>query len=313
MCRVKELPSLARQFSRCSVPSSPNLKAAMISPATTALLSVGINAYPRPNQLKGCVNDLPFTRDFLSAYRGLRAETTRILTDKQATKKAIFQGLQWLGTTGADLCVFNFSGHGARVPDANHDETDSKYDQAIVPVDFSKAGLILDDDLQLIFSTFPAHSKIVMVLDSCYSAKATRGLAEFLFYGSIRERSIHPDEFDASTKRGKRVIQRTRENREMEDLFGIYGPQARGVLPARDVLEISGCREFETSADAEFEKGYFRGAMSYFLQQSIRDMGNQATYQQIVAETQRRLMAYQFPQVPQLEGPAAWQAKPIYS
>lgn len=273
---------------------------------STALFAVGINQYSRPNQLRGCVADIPATRHFLATYRGLADHAVKILTDKQATKRAILEGLQWLAVQGADVSVFVFSGHGTRVLDADQDEIDTRYDQAIVPVDFARAGLILDDDLRLVFSTFPSHTRIVMQLDSCFSAKAERGLLDYVRYGECRDRSIAPGRLT------RKVIARTRENREMEDVFGIYGPQARGVLPGREIVLLSGCRDFETSADAYLGDGY-RGAFSYFLQQAIRTLGARADYNLAIEDARRRLAVNGFAQVPQISGPPEWRGRPIYS
>jgi metacaspase-1 len=75
-----------------------------------------------------------------------------ILTDDQTnpsarpTRENIIRAMKWL-VTGArpnDSLFFHFSGHGGQTEDLDGDEDDG-LDETIYPVDFKKAGMIVDD------------------------------------------------------------------------------------------------------------------------------------------------------------------------
>lgn len=63
----------------------------------------------------------------------------------------------------------HYSGHGTKVPDLNGDEDDG-YDEALVPLDFDRSGVILDDDLYEIFvKGLPPGVHVVALMDCCHS------------------------------------------------------------------------------------------------------------------------------------------------
>ena len=136
----------------------------------TSALLIGINNYKRL-PLQGCVNDVRAMFEALTERHSIGPGDTYTLLDGQATRAGILQGLQWLAVEGPDVAIVLFSGHGTRVPDLDGDEargwSGTKYDQAIVPVDYERNGLILDDDLAAVFWTFPRETKLILILDSC--------------------------------------------------------------------------------------------------------------------------------------------------
>lgn len=272
---------------------------------TKAALFVGINAYPGA-PLRGCVPDIRVMQQRLTERFGVPLLRTQTLLDGQATRAAILKGLQWLAAQGADTAFFVFSGHGTRVPDVDGDEarqhSGTSYDQAIVPVDYDRSGFIIDDDLGQAYSTFPASTKLVVHLDSCFSAKSERGLFEQA--AALYRRHVH-----------RRVDRALPAHLATEAL--ITEAQARrlarrAVLPPRDILLLSGCRDFETSADA-YLGGQYRGAMTFFIERAIDQLGADASYAAVVAKARQLLVAAGFPQIPQLSGPAPWVQAPIYS
>lgn len=270
-----------------------------------AALLVGINKYPAPNALQGCVPDIQHAYAWLGANRGLSTSSTRILLDGTATRSGILGGLNWLAAQDADIALFYYSGHGTRVRDLDGDES-TGFDQAIVPVDFNRSGLILDDDLQRQFLLFPIHTRIVMLLDSCYSDRADRSFAQ----------SIKGAYYKYSGKRKARMIEGADLDREV--LQKTYSGITRGwraPVSQRDVVELAGCRDFETSADAYLgKKDGYRGAFSYSVfDQALKSFGPNATYQQAIEESQRRLSAGGYTQISQLSGPKEWLKAPIFT
>lgn len=274
-------------------------------PMKTSALLVGINQYPG-SPLQGCVNDIRAWLNLLTERFGVAPKDIHTLVDRQATRTAITSELQWLAGTGADVCLFIYSGHGTRVLDRDGDEkwqhSGTRYDQAIVPVDYNTAGFILDDDLGAIYWTFPKDTRLVVHLDSCFSAKSERGLLATL--GALRAKHIQ--------KRTPRMLP---PHLVPAHIWTGARDQvtARAPIPRRDnLILISGCRDNETSADA-YLNGRYRGAMSYMIEASLRALSPNANYSQVVTEARKRLAATGFSQIPQLSGPAEWLKLPAYT
>ncbi|GJF01564.1 caspase family protein [Pseudonocardia sp. D17] len=132
-------------------------------------LCVGINAYPDPNTLSGCVADAESWAAAL-VRRGFETET---LLDGAATRQAIVDRLGGLvgSAEPGDVIVFQYAGHGTTVADVDGDEL---FDQALCPVDFASGALLVDDDLRALFADLPDQVNLTCFLDCCHSATATR-------------------------------------------------------------------------------------------------------------------------------------------
>ncbi|MEO5353402.1 MAG: caspase family protein [Magnetococcus sp. XQGC-1] len=148
--------------------------------AKKALL-VGINQYAHINPLSGCVNDVKDMANTLTSLGIVPAQpgSMRILTDGNATRANILEGLKWLvsGAKRGDLLVFHYSGHGSYVVDTSGDEVDGK-DETICPQDMRvDRDMITDDTLADLFKGInPNEVTLEVILDSCHSGTATRGL-----------------------------------------------------------------------------------------------------------------------------------------
>lgn len=185
--------------------------------------------------------------------------------------------------------------------DANYDELDTPFDQAIVPQNCGTDGLILDDDLARIYATFSPRTRLVVLFDSCYSAKSERS-----WIASVKDRFRRrtPRVLDPALI-GDDVLARTyaRVNREWS------------AAPARNnLLLLSGCRDYETSADAWFGRSVgYRGAFTYHLQRALKVLGPTADAVAVLEEARRTLAANKFSQVPQLTGPSEWMRRPLFT
>ncbi len=138
-------------------------------------LSVGIDAYPGPNALNGCVND---TREWSNMLLAAGFETPRTLINEQATHSAIVTAMRELVVTAkrGDTLVFHYSGHGTEVPDLDGDEgvDGNRNDQAFVPVDFEDGAFLIDDDIRDLFDVLPAGVSLTVFIDCCHSGTITR-------------------------------------------------------------------------------------------------------------------------------------------
>ena len=66
--------------------------------ANKALL-VGINAYPAPNELNGCINDIDDMTAYLTSQRGFRRAQIKRIADAQATTANILAALERFATS----------------------------------------------------------------------------------------------------------------------------------------------------------------------------------------------------------------------
>ena len=148
-------------------------------------LLIGINVYPylpEKSQLRGSRPDALAMKEFLVEHWGFSTSDVRTLLDRQATKKAILDGLyNWLPrvTAPGDRIVVFFSGHGTQVPDTNGDEADGR-DEAWSPSD-SKSGRenfvnskVTDDQIAAAFRRLSGR-EVLLISDSCHSGTLARG------------------------------------------------------------------------------------------------------------------------------------------
>ena len=57
-----------------------------------------------------------------------------------------------------------YSGHGGRVRDTSGDEADG-YDETLIPVDFRRAGQIVDDDIyKMLVTAMPADVNVTVLV-----------------------------------------------------------------------------------------------------------------------------------------------------
>ena len=104
--------------------------------AKRALL-IGINKYQIAGaDLRGCVNDVTALRAALVEFHGFKTGDIAVLTDGDATKKAMQAGIKKLVREAkkGDVVVLHYSGHGSNVPDDGKDEADGR-DEILCPTD----------------------------------------------------------------------------------------------------------------------------------------------------------------------------------
>ena len=69
-----------------------------------------------------------------------------------------------LSTYHLPFALFSCSGHGGRVRDTSGDEDDG-YDETLIPVDFRRAGQIVDDDIyKMLVTAMPADVNVTVLV-----------------------------------------------------------------------------------------------------------------------------------------------------
>src|SRR5437867_1174948 len=142
---------------------------------------VGINKYPDPNELNGCVNDASDMAAFLVSNCNFSHDDIRLVTDERATAQNILDRLGWLltGISAGDRIFFHYSGHGAQVATRNPQGQADRFDEVICPVNFNfddDSTMIRDKDFVRLFGAVPAGVEFVWVSDSCFSGGLTRAM-----------------------------------------------------------------------------------------------------------------------------------------
>ena len=145
----------------------------VVAPAggTRMALCIGIDAYPAPNTLQGCVND---SQAWEQLFASMHCQIAT-LRDAQATRAAITASLaeHVSRLRAGDLFLFQYAGHGTQFPDDSGDEPDNN-DEALCPFDMMTAGFIRDDDVRLILNQVPAGALAIGFIDCCHSGTIAR-------------------------------------------------------------------------------------------------------------------------------------------
>lgn len=234
-------------------------------------LLIGINYIGTANQLNGCINDTTNLKNFLVNNKYYNESDLTMMNDTlkgdlYPNRQNILKQMNNLVTfaqanpTKTVLLFLQFSGHGINVRDTNGDESDG-YDEAIVPVDYDKAGLIVDDDIRAnLLNKLTSNVKLTVLCDSCHS-------------GTILD--LKYNYFDGSKP---------------------YTTEVKITETVCDVVSISGCRDNQTSADTTIS-GTGQGAMTGAF---IKNYKDEISYKNLISGMRTWLAQGRYTQVPQL-------------
>jgi hypothetical protein len=243
-------------------------------------LMVGINKYPGC-PLQGCVNDVHNVGAVLKTL-DFKLENVKFMLDSDATTANILDALNWLkdGIVGGDTVLFDYSGHGATVPDTDGDEPDGVHN-CICPVDFdfTPEHMIIDKQFVKIFSTLPTGVIFNWISDSCHSGHLSR------------EMTLHvPRHFPVPLEIARDINSRLAR-----------GAVSRGMVAGHlDVGYVAGCRSKQTSADTVID-GKPAGALTgYFLKEYKNSP--KAPLVQLVLNTSMALEKDGYKQKPKADG-----------
>lgn len=268
---------------------------------TDKAVLIGINSYPDA-PLAGCVNDVKDMAEFLVSCCSFKPGAIRLLVDRRATTKGILTRLAWLvrDAKPGDRLLFHYSGHGAQVATRNpQDEIDGK-DEVACPVDFDwdDIHLIRDKTFHDIFSKVPAGVKFVWVADACHSGSLDRGF-------EMPSKKTKPVKKSKAKVLGHRFMPAPADH-EWRLRVADHEKKPASKIAAKvlstplNIAYISGCRDNQTSADAEFG-GKPNGALTYFLLQSLRK-DPKAPLTTVIDMTRAALAKNGYSQVPQIDG-----------
>ena len=236
-------------------------KTIRINKSKKALL-IGINYTGTSNELYGCINDVNSIKERISKQGFNDITVITDLTTKKATKANILEGFKNLlmNCQAGDLLFFLYSGHGSYAIDRNGDEK-TGYDQLIVPCDFN---MILDDELKTIIQqNLKPNVTLFGMFDSCFSGSVL----------DLRYQYMDSLNYDKFTENIKQL-------------------ETNG-----DVFMISGCSDYQTSADA-FINNKASGAMTWSLLEALKEKPN-CNWRELVKSMRDLLKKSQYEQIPQ--------------
>ncbi|MGI8587936.1 MAG: caspase family protein [Chloroflexia bacterium] len=288
-------------------------------------LLIGIDCY-LPNSLpngsypclQGCVRDINHVSDFLKTRLGVPDERITRLTASNVpgSTQPAEPAAQWptyanmvnafgrLTSTAKPLdeVYIHYSGHGGRATTIYPNIKTNGIDEALVPTDIghSEAQYLRDLELGALLHTMVNSGLgVTIVLDSCHSGGATRGQDDFAVrgiggvdttYRPARTLLAPRDEIEAAhrvaTARGTRIL-----------------ASGSGWLPApQSYVLLAACRPTELACEFAFDGTERNGALTYWLLDSLRDIGPGLTYKMVHDRVLAKVHGQFDQQTPQLEG-----------
>lgn len=308
------MPSNSMQSYQMSGQTTQNFEYSQCDGVKKALI-VGINYIGTSNELRGCINDAHNMRRFLVS-NGYPEENIVMLTDDQRdyvripTRENMIRAMQWLvkDARPGDSLFFHYSGHGGQEDDLDGDEADGM-DDCIYPVDFKQTGSIIDDVMHdIMVKPLPAGCRLTALFDSCHSGTALD--LPFIYRaqdGGIKEYNVWKE----SGGDALNILMGYASRNTSEMLSGAKSIYKRFTansssnrdeivkkkMSAADVIMFSGCKDSQTSADAQ-EAGSFTGALSWAFIQVLTQ--NQVQSYLTMLQNLRTVLATKYTQKPQL-------------
>jgi metacaspase-1 len=289
-------------------------------------LFIGINYFNSKSELRGCINDVKNIKQFVVSNFNFPTDSDhmRTLVDddptNMPTRANILSSMKWLvqNAKSGDSLFLHYSGHGGSQKDTNSDEEDGM-DETLIPVDYEKTGIIVDNDLfDILVANLPKGVRLTCIMDCCHSGSIldlpyTYGLDS---NNNITEKDNRKALIQAAIKAGMLFVQGNKKaalmtgvqaialhfkNRKNNNNSNGGGSDDKDVTVKNvvaDIIQFSGCRDNQTSADATIG-GEATGAMSWSFIEAFSQNGPNQTYVQLLGNIRKQLNG-KYSQVPQM-------------
>ncbi|KAF2848501.1 peptidase C14 [Plenodomus tracheiphilus IPT5] len=297
-------------------------------------LLIGINYTGSTHELRGCHSDVENMSEFLS-YRGY-TDSPRdrvILTDGPEVSPSspyyptghnLLAAMDWLVSEPGCTLFLHYSGHGGQVKDVDRNRS-TGLDDSLVPVDFETRGQLSSTLLhEHLVTRMAADCTLFIILDCCHSGSAvelpfvfrTDGDGRISLMDNLKvgarlvtdAQTMFQDGFSYDKVGEARELlagatsffKGLRHFGEQEDEVGLAGGEFAGQYGSemKMVTMFSGCRDDQTSADAQIQ-GEPTGAMTWaFLEVMKRNQS--PSYAETLTLTRQVLDESNYSQIPQL-------------
>ncbi|KAF2190804.1 Metacaspase-1A [Zopfia rhizophila CBS 207.26] len=277
-------------------------------------LLIGINYFGQSGELRGCINDVKNLSAYITENCGYRWEDMVVLTEEQQsergqpTRENILRAMQWLVRDAQpnDALFFHYSGHGGSTKDLDGDEQDGN-DEVIYPVDFQKAGHIVDDEIHhIMVKPLQPGVRLTAIFDSCHSGSALDLPYLYSTQGVLKEPNL-AKEAGAGLLNAFSAYSQGDMGGIAKGIFGFAKKAMKGdaahektketkTSPA-DVIMLSGCKDNQTSADATIAN-QATGALSHALVSALKENPKQSYVQ--LLNSIRDILESKYSQKPQL-------------
>jgi metacaspase-1 len=188
-------------------------------------------------------------------------------------------------------------------------------------VDYEKAGVIVDDDIHAaLVAKLPDGVRLTVIMDCCHSGSILDLPYTYGVDGNddIIETDNRKAIMDAAMAAGMSLIQGNKEEAMAQGLKALKlhfmapksekGTTQQSLAPTdnqiklrstlADVIQFSGCRDTQTSADATIG-GKATGALSWSIIEAFKQHGHDQTYVDLLKNI-RSILQGKYTQVPQM-------------
>lgn len=225
----------------------------------------GVTYKGHKRKLEASIHNVKSMQQLLVNKLGFPNASILILTEEESddkripTKRNIQMALKWLiqGCQSGDSLMFYYAGHGSQVPDEDGDEVDG-YDEALCPLDYKVAGVIIDDEINAaIVAPLPHGVTLHSVIDTCFSGT----LLDLPFLCKMNRDGLYKWEEHQLTNKGTR------------------GGKA---------VCISACADNQNSADTSALTGNPIGALTFSFVQAI-EADTKLTYGRLLTSMRKKV------------------------
>merc|ERR1712137_1017789 len=185
-------------------------------------------------------------------------------------------------------------------------------DETLVPLDYHEAGIIDDEIHSLLVAPLPQGVRVTAVIDACHSGSVFDLPFTYNIDGNlvVHEVDNRMEAIKAALSAGKALIDGDKMAAAKHSLKAVMAMMKKDnptssigkLLVVRkslaDVIQFSGCKDEQTSADAHIE-GEHTGAMSWALISSLKEFGFDQTYTELLGNIRQKLGS-KYTQVPQM-------------
>lgn len=196
-------------------------------------LLFGLNyAHCKAGKLNGCINDVYNISKFIERNYNI---PQYIYTDdvdmKNTSYDGIVKNLYNLAIESykenLDFVWIHYSGHGSNQKDTSGDEKDGM-DEGLVPSDYEYKGILIDDIINNVMSSFNPKTKILFICDACHS-----GSILDLKYSWDTNKKSTIDNYNCKIKANTILISGCMDTQTSADAFNVLGDnKSVGALSA---------------------------------------------------------------------------------